>query len=62
VLEAAVRAHEAVERALAGVSEGRVTEVVRQGDGFGEILVQAEGPRQRARDLCRLDVWVSRVR
>ena len=49
VVEAAVRAHQAVERLLPLVAEGRVPEVVRQSDGLGEVLVQAE----RAGDVPR---------
>ena len=51
VLESAVRLHQAIQRALAGVTERRVPEVVRQGDGFGQVLVQAECARQGARHL-----------
>ena len=51
VVEAAVVAHQAVERAFAGVTERRVTEVVRQRDRLGEILVEPQRPRDGARDL-----------
>ena len=54
VLEAAVVGHELVERVLAGVAEGRVAEVVGEGDGFGEVLVEAEGAGDGAGDLRRL--------
>ena len=47
VLEATVLAHEPVERLLARVSEGRMAEVVREGDGLGQVLVEP----QRARDV-----------
>src|SRR5690349_643912 len=40
-----------VERTLAGVPEGRVAEIVRQRQRFGEILVEPELARQRAGDL-----------
>ena len=55
VVEAAVGLHEAVERALAGVAEGRVAEVVRQRDRLGQVLVEPEGARQRAGHLRGLD-------
>jgi len=55
VLEAAVLVHELGERVLAGVPEGRVPEVVREGDRLGEVLVQVECARDRARDLRDLD-------
>ena len=42
VLEAAVIAHAVVERILAGVAEGRVAEIVRQGDRFDQRLVQRQ--------------------
>ena len=40
VVEPAVALHEPVERFLAGVAEGRVAQVVREGDGFGEVFVE----------------------
>ena len=44
VVEAAAVALEAlVEGAFAGVAEGRVADVVDQGEGLGEVLVEAEG-------------------
>ncbi len=36
-LESAVGTHEVVERAFAGVAEGRVAEIVGEADGFDEI-------------------------
>ncbi len=51
VVEAA-RAFEAfVERALAGVAEGRMAEIVRQRGGLRQVLVEPERARQRAGDL-----------
>ena len=55
VLEAAVGARQIVQHALAGVTERRVTQVVREHDGLGEILVEAERARHRARDLRDLE-------
>ena len=51
VLEATEFAHAFVQRVLAGVSEGRVAEVVGQADRFDERLVQAQRLRDAARDL-----------
>ena len=55
VLEAAVVAHAVVERILAGVAEGRVAEIVRQRDRFGQRLVQRERACDRAGDLRHFD-------
>src|SRR5262245_14812936 len=55
VVEAAVVREQLVEDALAGVTEGRVAEVVREHDGLGEVLVEAQRAGQRARDLAALD-------
>ena len=55
VVEAAVLLHQAREHALARVAERRVAEVVREHDRLGELLVQAQRARDRARDLARLD-------
>ena len=63
VLEAAVRRHQVVEHALAGVAERRVAEVVRQRDRFGEVLVQTAATRAIVRVICAASiVWVRRVR
>jgi hypothetical protein len=51
VIEAAVGLHEAIQGALARMAERGVSQVVCQGDGLGEILVEAEGAGQRARHL-----------
>ena len=40
-----------VERTLAGMAERRMAEIVGQRQRLGEIFVEAEHPRQRARDL-----------
>ena len=62
VLEAAVRLHQAVQHALAGVAERRVAEVVRERDRLGEVLVQAERAAS-VRVICAASiVCVSRVR
>ena len=44
-----------VQRAFARVAERRVTEVVSERDRFGQVLVQAQRPRDRARDLRDLE-------
>jgi hypothetical protein len=51
VLEAAAVAHAVVQRTLSGMAEGCVAEVVRQGDGLGQVLVQAQRAGAGARDL-----------
>ena len=55
VVEAAIGRHAGVERVLADMAEGRVAEVVTERNGFGQIVVEAETARQRARDLRHLD-------
>ena len=54
-LKAEARPQGSVERRLACVPEGRVTEVVAESDGLREILVQTQRARDRARDTGRLD-------
>lgn len=51
VLEAPEVAHAFVQGILPGVAEWRVTEVVRQRNGFGEILVEAQGTGNATGDL-----------
>ena len=53
VVEAA--GHQRVDDALAGVAERRVAEIVAERDRFGELLVQAQDLRDRARDLRHLE-------
>lgn len=55
VVEAAVVAHELVEGDFAGVAEGGVAEVVGEGDGFGEVFVEAEGAGEGTGDLGDFD-------
>ena len=63
VLEAAVRAHAIVERVLARVAERRMSEVVREGDGLRQRLVQAQGAAPSERAICATSIeWVIRVR
>ena len=47
-------AERGVERLLAGVAERRMSHVVPQPDRFDEVLVQAQRPRDTARDRRRL--------
>lgn len=49
VLEAAVFSHEFVQNSFALVAEGRMAEVMGEGDGFGEVFVELE----RAGDVPR---------
>ena len=51
VVEAADAAEAAVERALAGMAERRMAEVVRQRQRLGQVLVEAERAGERAGDL-----------
>ena len=54
VAEAAVLPHEVVQGHLPPVTEGRVPEVVPQGEGLAEGLVEAQGASDAARDLADL--------
>ena len=47
--------HALVERVLAGMAEGRMAEVVREGQRLGQILVEPEGAGERPGDLADLD-------
>jgi len=47
--------HAAVEFLLAGVAEGRVADVVSEGEGFGEVLIEAETDGDGAGDLGDLE-------
>ena len=51
----AALAQQLVERLLPGVPERRVADVVADRDRLGEILVQAQRPRDAARDARRLE-------
>ena len=51
VVEAAEIFRAGLERALAGVAEGRMAEIVRERGGLGEVLVEAERAGKRTRDL-----------
>ena len=54
VFEAAVLAHALVERFLAGMTEGRVAQVMGQADGLGQRFVEPQRARNRAGDLRHL--------
>ncbi len=47
--------HAGVERVLAGVAERRVAEIVAERDRLGEVVVEAQSPRERAGDLRDFD-------
>ena len=49
VIEAA--RHEAAQHTLAGMAERRVAEIMPERDRFGQLLVEAQHLRDRARDL-----------
>ena len=51
MVKPSVGGHALVEFILAGMTERRVAKVVGQGDGLGEIVVQAEGVGDRTGDL-----------
>jgi hypothetical protein len=51
MVETAIGRHRAVERALARVAERRVSEIVGERKRLGEVLIEAETARQRARNL-----------
>ena len=51
VVEAAGAAHRGVERALAGMTERRMAEIVGERQRLGEVLVDAKRPRNGAGDL-----------
>ena len=55
VVEAAKVRQATIERALAGVTERRVSEVVAERAGLGQILVEREGAGERAGDLRDLE-------
>ncbi len=54
VIEAAMRGEAAIERALPGVAERRMAEIMRQRQRLGEILVEAELAGDGAGDLRHL--------
>ena len=51
VLEAAVFFHAGVEGILPRVAKGGVAQIVREGNGFGKVFVQTQGPGKGAGDL-----------
>ena len=51
VIEAATRAQAAIERPLTGMPEWRVAKIVGERKRFGQVLVETERARQRARNL-----------
>src|ERR1700722_5559818 len=54
MIEAAVRCHQLVENFLAGVAEGGMPQIMRERDCLSQFFVEAERPRDRARDLRSL--------
>ena len=47
--------HQGVQNSLPLVTEGGMPQIVGQGDGFSEILVQVQGPRDIPRNSGHLD-------
>ncbi len=43
--------HTGVQRVLAGVAKGRMTQIMSETDGLHEILIEAHGASDRSRDL-----------
>ncbi len=54
VVEPAERLHAIVQLVLARMAEGRMAQVVGEGDGLGQIVVQAQGLGDRAGHLSHL--------
>ena len=54
VLKAAKVGHAGVERVLAGVAKRRVTQVVRQRDGFNQVFVEPQGAGDGSTELRHL--------
>ena len=44
-----------IQNLFAGMPEGGVTQIMPQGDGLGEILVQTERPRHGSGDLSHFE-------
>ncbi len=52
VIESAVVFENGAQGILAGMAEGRMAQIVDEGNGFGEVFVEAESTGDRTRDLC----------
>src|SRR5215471_12805501 len=55
MLEAAVFAHAFGQHLFAGMPERRMPEVVRKRNGFGQVFIKAQGPRDGAANRCDFD-------
>src|SRR3546814_6390388 len=55
MIEAAVHRHRGFQRILPRMAERRMADIVRQAQGFGQILVEPERARDAAADLRNLD-------
>jgi hypothetical protein len=55
VIEAARGGKAPIERALTGMTEGRMAEIVRERQRLGQILIEAERTGERASDLGDLE-------
>ena len=55
MIEPAVIAHAFCQHLLAGMSEWRVAQIMRERNRFGQILVQAQRAGDGAADRCNLD-------
>ena len=55
VVEAVIGGERLVERPLAGVTEGRMPKIVREGEPLGQVLVESERSGDRPGDLGDLE-------
>src|SRR3546814_3248685 len=54
MVEAAMRVERRLQRVLPRMAEGRMADVMRQAQRFGQVFVEAQRPRRRAADLRHL--------
>ena len=55
VLEAAMTPHASMKRVLPGMAEWRMAEIMGERDRLGEVLIEAQSARDRARNLRDLE-------
>jgi hypothetical protein len=55
VLETTEGFHAVIEHILSGVPEWGVPQIMRKGNGLGEVFVEAQPPSYRPRNLCDLE-------
>src|SRR3989338_6682049 len=54
VLETTMGRHAGIERILSGMPKGRVSQIMRQGNGLYQVFVDSQGPSDRAPELRHL--------